>query len=203
MRRPILYYVRHGETDWNAEHACKGSTTRRSIAVGRGAGAALRRNSAQLLFARERRSPADLDYVSSPLSRARVAMELMRNGARARSPGLSHRPAADRNVVRRLGRARPSLHLQAQRSRSAGAARAGQLAVSCRRAAKATRSSLPRSAIGTQRSRATRWSQRICAPPARCWSHLGLEPQTTALARPIEQGVVYVFDHNGMTRHGA
>ena len=62
--------------------ACKAATTFRSMraAVRKAAhcGGILRD-----LFARDGRDPARLDYVSSPLGRARQTMELMRGGARS------------------------------------------------------------------------------------------------------------------------
>src|SRR5579863_5343777 len=74
---PVLYYVRHGETDFNVEARLQG---RRDTALnGRG-----RRQAAECggllrdLFARDNRNPADFDYVASPLRRARETMEVLR-----------------------------------------------------------------------------------------------------------------------------
>lgn len=77
MPRPILYYVRHGLTDWNVEQRLQG---RRDIAIN----AVGRRQAARCgailseLFERSERAAADFDYLSSPLRRARETMELMR-----------------------------------------------------------------------------------------------------------------------------
>ena len=74
---PRLYYVRHGETDWNVEQRLQGH---RDI----GLNARGRRQAAHCgevlrdLFAREERRAQDCAYVSSPLTRARETMELMR-----------------------------------------------------------------------------------------------------------------------------
>lgn len=77
MSRPVLYYMRHGETDWNAERRLQGRQNIPLNARGRAqashCGAVLRD-----LFAREGIDPAGLDYVSSPLGRARQTMELAR-----------------------------------------------------------------------------------------------------------------------------
>jgi probable phosphoglycerate mutase len=78
MRRPVIYYIRHGETEWNAVHRLQGSRDSALSSLGceqaSQCGQLLRD-----LFARDGRSPGDLDYVSSPLLRARASMELVRS----------------------------------------------------------------------------------------------------------------------------
>jgi probable phosphoglycerate mutase len=77
MNRPLLYYIRHGETDWNVEGRLQGRHDTALNAVGRrqaGACADILRD----LLARDRRAPADYAYVASPLKRARETMEIMR-----------------------------------------------------------------------------------------------------------------------------
>jgi broad specificity phosphatase PhoE len=70
---PTLYFVRHGETDWNAEARLQGQQDVPLNAFGRvqaeEAGARLR-----ALVPRYE----DLHYVASPLSRTRETMELLR-----------------------------------------------------------------------------------------------------------------------------
>jgi len=74
---PVLYYVRHGETDFNVEARLQGRRDTELNARGREqakeVGAVLRD-----LFARDRREPEDFDYVASPLKRARETMEVLR-----------------------------------------------------------------------------------------------------------------------------
>ena len=77
MPSPLLYYIRHGETDWNVEGRLQGhhdvalNATGRKQAIACGAilGA---------LVARDGRTLDALDYVSSPLGRARETMEIAR-----------------------------------------------------------------------------------------------------------------------------
>jgi len=75
---PTIYYIRHGETDWNVTGRLQGRHDVPLNARGRTqavhCGEILRD-----LFARDGRNPADVDYVSSPLGRARETMELMRS----------------------------------------------------------------------------------------------------------------------------
>ncbi len=77
MPAPILYYIRHGETDWNVEGRLQGRQDIPLNARGR-AQASHCGDVLRDLFAREGIDPAGLDYVSSPLGRARLTMELAR-----------------------------------------------------------------------------------------------------------------------------
>ncbi len=77
MAPPTIYYIRHGETDWNVEGRLQGHQDIPLNARGRAQGA----HCGEILrdlFAREGRDPAALDYQSSPLGRARQTMELAR-----------------------------------------------------------------------------------------------------------------------------
>lgn len=77
MPRPVLYYVRHGLTDWNLQGRLQG---RRDTPLNeRGRSQAVRCGEIlRDLFARAGRAAADHGYVSSPLVRARATMELVR-----------------------------------------------------------------------------------------------------------------------------
>jgi broad specificity phosphatase PhoE len=74
---PILYYVRHGETDFNAEQRLQGRLDTLLNARGR----LQAKDSGKLLrdlFARDNRNAGDFTYVSSPLRRTRETMEILR-----------------------------------------------------------------------------------------------------------------------------
>jgi probable phosphoglycerate mutase len=74
---PVLYYVRHGETDSNAERRLQGR--RDTVLNSRGRRQAMDcGNLLHDLFARDERPAQDFTYVSSPLLRARETMELLR-----------------------------------------------------------------------------------------------------------------------------
>ena len=74
---PVLYYIRHGETDLNSQGRLQG---RRDTALN----AHGRRQAAECgvllanLFARDHRQAQDFKYISSPLKRARETMEILR-----------------------------------------------------------------------------------------------------------------------------
>ena len=74
-----VYYIRHGETDWNAAGRLQGHRDIPLNTKGRGqavhCGELLRD-----LCARDGIAPASLDYVSSPLLRATETMEWVRDG---------------------------------------------------------------------------------------------------------------------------
>jgi probable phosphoglycerate mutase len=77
MSAPTVFYVRHGETDWNVAGRLQGHRDIPLNQKGRQqaahCGVVLRD-----LFVRESRDPADLAYMSSPLGRTTETMELLR-----------------------------------------------------------------------------------------------------------------------------
>ena len=77
MPAPTIYYVRHGETAWNAEGRLQGAQDTSLNDLGRKQAAHAGSILADL-FARDRRSEQALAYVASPLGRARSTMELVR-----------------------------------------------------------------------------------------------------------------------------
>jgi len=81
MPAPTLYYIRHGETDWNVAARLQGA---RDIPINANGRAQADRCGEVLrdLFARDAIDPAGLDFVSSPLGRTRETMERLRAGLR-------------------------------------------------------------------------------------------------------------------------
>jgi broad specificity phosphatase PhoE len=78
MPSPTIYYIRHGETSWNAEGRLQGTRDIPLNDLGRKqaaqAGAIL-----SDLLARDGRDKAQIPFVASPLGRARSTMELVRS----------------------------------------------------------------------------------------------------------------------------
>jgi broad specificity phosphatase PhoE len=77
MPAPTIYYIRHGETEWNALGRLQGTQDVPLNARGRGQAVQAAGILADL-FVRDGRDKAALPYVSSPLGRARMTMELVR-----------------------------------------------------------------------------------------------------------------------------
>jgi broad specificity phosphatase PhoE len=77
MPKPVIYYIRHGQTEWNALGRFQGSKDIPLNDLGREqashAGAVLKD-----LLARHNRTHRDVSFVASPLGRARNTMELVR-----------------------------------------------------------------------------------------------------------------------------
>lgn len=74
---PLLYFIRHGETDWNAAGRVQGSRdiplNQKGIGQASAAGAILHE-----LIRTNSREPLHFEYVASPLGRARHTMDLLR-----------------------------------------------------------------------------------------------------------------------------
>lgn len=73
MSLPLIYFFRHGQTDWNAEQRFQGQRDIPLNETGRTQAAANGRTLASLLD-----DPLEFDFVSSPLSRTRQTMEIVR-----------------------------------------------------------------------------------------------------------------------------
>ena len=93
MPGPTIYYIRHGETAWNAQGRFQGTQDIPLNDLGRTQAVAAGEILARLL-AHEGRDPTSLPYVASPLGRARTTMELLR--------GVLELPAAGYSVDDRL-----------------------------------------------------------------------------------------------------
>jgi broad specificity phosphatase PhoE len=83
MPGPTIYYIRHGETEWNALGRLQGvqdvPLNAKGVKQAADAGAILVR-----LLARDRRDVTSVAFVSSPLGRARTTMELVRGALKLR-----------------------------------------------------------------------------------------------------------------------
>ncbi len=74
---PLIYFIRHGQTDWNAERRIQGHLDTPLNDTGRAQAARNGRVLADLIG-----NPLTFDYVSSPLVRASETMEIIRRELR-------------------------------------------------------------------------------------------------------------------------
>jgi probable phosphoglycerate mutase len=70
---PLVYFVRHGQTDWNAEHRLQGQADTDMNVLGREQADRNGRRLAELIA-----DPRDFDFVASPMRRTRETMERVR-----------------------------------------------------------------------------------------------------------------------------
>jgi len=88
MPAPVIYYIRHGETSWNALGRLQGAQDIPLNDLGR-------RQAAHAghvlgdLFARHGRDKSSLAFVASPLIRARATMELVRGSLKLPQGGYA------------------------------------------------------------------------------------------------------------------
>ncbi len=73
ISRPIIYFIRHGETDWNVEGRLQGQRDISLNANGRRQAA-----DAGRILSSLSKDAAGLDFLSSPLGRTRETMEILR-----------------------------------------------------------------------------------------------------------------------------
>ena len=199
MASRTIYYIRHGETAWNAAGRFQGTRDIPLNELGRSQAVAAGEILAGLLL-RDGRAAASLPYVASPLGRARLTMELVREVLKL--------PAADYHVDDRLreiaygqweGLTLPEMQLHDAATFASRdldkwgiAAPAGESYASV-----------------TLRMR--EWFDLLLADTVTV-AHggtmralmvaLGVASPLEAAETPIGQGVVYVFRDGGMARYG-
>jgi broad specificity phosphatase PhoE len=198
MPAPVIYYIRHGETDWNAEGKLQGAQDVPLNDLGRkqaaGAGLILAG-----LFARDGRGGNSLAFIASPLQRARSTMELVRGALRL--------PAGEYAIDDRLreigyGQWEGSTLSQMQASDPEVFAR--------RQADKWTVSPPGGESYAEVQARVSDWYRGLAADTVAV-AHggtaralmvaLGIETPDSAADLTIEQGAVYVFGEAGLTKY--
>jgi probable phosphoglycerate mutase len=198
MPRPILYFVRHGETDWNREKRLQGQHDIPLNALGRTQAAhcgGLMRD----LLTRNGRSIADYDYVSSPLGRARETMELMR-GVMELEPSLYRTDA--RLMEMSFGRWEGFTYAELQSREAAALAErerdkwgfvlpGGESYAQLEKRVQVWFEGIERETVASAHG-------GVCRA---LMAHIGVAQPAEASMGNIGQGVVYVFDGNSMTLH--
>ena len=199
MSVPVIYYIRHGETEWNAAGRFQGSRDIPLNDLGRTQAVTSGGILADLL-ARDGQDSSSLAFVASPLGRARLTMELMR--------GTMNLPPDDYAIDDRLreigygqweGLTLPEMQLHdAATFASRTEDKWGVAAPSGESYASVT-------------LRMRQWFDSLVADTVAV-AHggtmralmvaLGIAEPLEAAETPIGQGVVYVFSDGGLTKYG-
>jgi broad specificity phosphatase PhoE len=198
MRIPTIYYIRHGETGWNAEGRLQGTQDVPLNDLGR-----RQAESAGLiladLFARDRRNEASVEFVASPLGRARLTMELVR--------GTLRLPPDDYAIDDRL---REIAYGDWEGSTLAEMRALNPELFARRQAQKWTVSPPGGESYAAVQARVSDWYRQLTADTVAV-AHggtaralmvaLGFETSDSAANLTIEQGAVYVFGDGGLVKY--
>jgi broad specificity phosphatase PhoE len=195
---PTIYYIRHGETEWNAEGKLQGVQDIPLNDLGRRqateAGIILAD-----LFARDGRSESSLAFIASPLGRARSTMELVRGSLRL--------PPHDYAIDARL---REIGYGQWEGSTLAEMQAADPDLFGRRQAEKWTVAPPGGESYVEVQTRVADWYRQLTADTVAV-AHggtaralmvaLGIETPSSAADLTIEQGAVYVFADGGLSKY--
>ena len=195
---PTIYYIRHGETEWNALGRLQGTQDIPLNDLGRKQAASAGIILADL-FARDGRSETSLEFVASPLGRARSTMELVRG-----SLSLPPVPYAIDDRLREIGYGQWEGSTLAQMQ-------AEDPDLFARRQAEKWTVSPPGGESYVQvQARVNDWYRQLTADTVAV-AHggtaralmvaLGFETPQSAADLPIAQGAVYVFSADGLNRY--
>ncbi len=198
MSRPVLYYIRHGETDWNALGRLQGTQDVPINARGRAQAAQAAGILSELLL-RDGRDKASIPFVASPLGRARKTMELVRE--------TLHLPSKAYAVDERL---REIGYGEWEGSTLAEAEVRDPALFARRLADKWTVAAPGGESYGAVQARVSAWYSELSAD-AVAVAHggtaralmvaLGFETPHSAADLIIEQGTVYVFAEGRLTKY--
>lgn len=198
MPRPTLYYVRHGLTDWNIEGRLQGGHDIPLNDRGRVQAAQCSEILCDL-FERASRGAGDFHYVSSPLSRATETMDILRKGLGlapgdyARDPRLVEIAFGEWEGLTYLDVLKRDKSVVEKREgdkwlfRSPG----GETYEEVARRVGEWYASLDRDTVVTAHGGTAR----------ALVGYLGIATPEQAAHQPIEQGVVYVFADQQLSRY--
>jgi broad specificity phosphatase PhoE len=195
---PVIYYVRHGETDWNVEGRLQGGIDTPLNELGLTQATHAGRVLAGL-FARQRLDASSLAFVASPLERARATMEKVRAELK-----LSPRGYALDDRLREIGYGHwegstlaqaqvsdPELYASRERDKWNALPPGGESYASVQIRMRDWYDSLTADTVAVAHGGTARALMVA----------LGLETPASASDLYIEQGVVYVFGNGGVTKY--
>ena len=199
MSAPTIYYIRHGETAWNALGRLQGTQDIPLNDLGRSQAASAGAILGDLL-ARDGLDQARLAFVASPLGRARATMELVR-GALALPP---HDYAIDARLreiaygtwegstLAEAQLADPQLFARRQSEKWSVSAPGGESYIDVQRRVSEWHGQLEADTVAVAHGGTARALMVA----------LGIETPASAAELYVEQGVVYVFRDGGLQKYG-
>ncbi len=198
MPTPVIYYIRHGETEWNALGRFQGAQDIPLNDLGRKQ-AAHAGGIVMDLFARDGRAPASLHYVSSPLGRARSTMEAIRAqldlpsddyalDARLREVGYG---LWEGSTLAQQEASHPDIFASRQRDKWETSPPEGESYASVTRRVREWVDTLTGDTVAVAHGGTARALMVT----------LGVQTIAVAADLPIEQGAVYVFGPNGLAKY--
>jgi probable phosphoglycerate mutase len=191
-----LYYIRHGLTDWNSAGRLQGHHDVPINAEGRVQAA----RSAEILcslFARDERAAGGFDYVSSPLSRARETMEIMRGKLGLAPDGYAIEPRLieigfgewEGLTYEEVQQRDPDVVAKREADKWLFVPPGGENYVQVAGRVSAWYATLTRDTVVCAHGGTGRALVAV----------LEIAPPEEAVHRDIDQGVVYIFEHNRLT----
>jgi broad specificity phosphatase PhoE len=198
MPAPTIYYIRHGETSWNAEGRLQGAQDAPLNELGRRQ-AAHAGNILADLFVRDGRDKSTLAFVSSPLGRARSTMHLVR--AELKLPtanyGLDDRLREigygqwEGSTLAEIQARDPELFAKRQLEKWTVSPPDGESYVSVQARVQSWYDSVRQDTVAVAHGGTARALMVA----------LGFETQLSAADLTIEQGAVYVFGASGLAKY--
>jgi broad specificity phosphatase PhoE len=195
---PTIYYIRHGETEWNAEGKLQGAQDIPLNDLGRQQAA----NAGSILaglFARDGRNDQSFPFVASPLGRARSTMELVRGALklpphdysvddRLREIGYGH---WEGSTLAQMQASDPDVFAQRQADKWTVPPPGGESYASVQLRMRDWYDSLLGDTVAVAHGGTARALMVA----------LGLETPDSAADLTIEQGAVYVFGEGGLEKY--
>jgi broad specificity phosphatase PhoE len=199
MPAPTIYYMRHGETEWNVEGRLQGGIDTPLNELGR-AQAAHAGRVLSGLFARQKLDAAKFAFVASPLQRARVTMDIVRAELklppggytlddRLREIGYGH---WEGSTLAQARLSHPELYASRERDKWGALPPGGESYASVQLRMRDWYDSLTADTVAVAHGGTARALMVA----------LGIETPARASDLYIEQGVVYVFANGGVTKYG-
>jgi len=198
MPAPTIYYIRHGETDWNVAGRLQGAQDTplndRGLMQAANAGSILAG-----LFARHGHAASDLGFVASPLQRARHTMDLVRGELelpaggyaiddRLREIGYGH---WEGSTLAQMQLSDPALFATRQVDKWTVPPPGGESYASVQIRMRDWYDSLKADTVAVAHGGTARALMVA----------LGVETPASAADLTIEQGAVYVFSNGGVTKY--